>query len=197
MNDDETLRLFVALPLGEATHKRLGGVQRKLQRVLPGGAVRWVKPAKIHLTLFFLGDTPRERVDPIAEALSVVTRNVPSFPFRVKGLGAFPNTRRPRVIWVGVEEPTGRLTLLHTAVNEALARVGYEPETRPFTPHLTVGRIRRRTSRSKARLIGQEIDVAKIGLLTEEEARELVLFRSELKPTGAEYTALRTFELGA
>lgn len=196
MNNDETLRLFVALPLGEASHKRLGGVQRKLQRVLPGGAVRWVKPAKIHLTLFFLGDTSRERVEPIAEALNVVTRNMPAFPFCLEGLGAFPNTRNPRVIWVGVEEPTGRLALLHKAVNEALERVGFEPETRPFKPHLTLGRTRRRISRSQARLIGQEIDAAKIGLLTEEEAREIILFQSDLKPTGAEYTALKTFTLG-
>ncbi|MGC9358536.1 MAG: RNA 2',3'-cyclic phosphodiesterase, partial [Anaerolineae bacterium] len=113
-----------------------------------------------------------------------------------EGLGAFPNTRNPRVIWVGVEEPTGRLALLHKAVNEALERVGFEPETRPFKPHLTLGRTRRRISRSQARLIGQEIDAAKIGLLTEEEAREIILFQSDLKPTGAEYTALKTFALG-
>jgi 2'-5' RNA ligase len=195
MPNDETVRAFVALPLSEELHDALARVQERLRRNYGGRSIRWVKPSSIHLTLFFLGDTPTHQLPSIREALAVVSRNVPPFEFRVEGLGVFPNYRRPRVIWASMEEPTGYLELLHGAVNEALARVGCEPDRRPFHPHLTLGRVRRRASRQEAQEIGELVERTTPGLLGEGEAREIVLFRSDLKPTGAEYTPLERFDL--
>ena len=149
MPQPETYRTFIALPLSPKITKKLADVQRALHRRSPERAVSWVKPANIHVTLFFLGDILPTRQKPIEKALSVVARNVRPFMFDVQNLGAFPNVDRPRVIWVGVDEPTGQLALLHSAVNEAMESVGFQPENRRFSPHLTVGRIRRRASRDE------------------------------------------------
>ncbi len=142
-NTPTTLRTFVALPLPTEIHQALKALQDRLKRhaVLrpaPTGVVRWVDPESIHLTLHFLGDILPERVEPIKTALTVVARNVQPFAFQTGTLGAFPNLNRPQVIWVGVQDPTSWLTLLHAAVNEALASLGFQPEQRHFSPHLTL-----------------------------------------------------------
>ena len=193
MDTRETLRTFVALPLSASGHERLGALQQKLIRILPDGHIRWVPPDNIHLTLFFLGDVSESRIPAIREALAVVARNVLPLTFEVGGLGAFPNTHRPRVIWVGLEESTGRLALLHKAVNEALAEVGFEPDRRPFHPHLTLGRIRRGTDAGVVRRIGEGVAETEVGAVTAEQVEQMVLFRSDLGPSGAVYTALHAF----
>jgi len=195
MSNVETLRTFVALPLSEEMHQQLGRVQRRLQHDIPHRAVKWVSPKKIHLTLFFLGEIFASRVDAIKEALAVVARNAPPIQVDIRELGVFPNPNRARVLWVGMDDPEEYLALLHLAVNEALEQLGYEPDRRPFKPHLTLGRVRRKTSRSEARRIGTLMTQTEIGTLGKETLDELVLFRSELKPTGAVYTRLGTFKL--
>jgi RNA 2',3'-cyclic 3'-phosphodiesterase len=195
MSGARTLRTFVALPLSEEIHEQLAGVQRRLKRTDPGGSVRWVDPSSIHLTLHFLGDILPERVEPVRAALSVVARNVTPFEFQVGNLGAFPNTGRPRVVWVGVQDTSSWLRLLHDAVNEALANLGFTPDKRGFSPHLTLGRVRRNAERGDVRALGQTIAETEIGMLGTVQAREMVFFRSVLKPTGAEYTPLHTFRL--
>jgi 2'-5' RNA ligase len=95
-----------------------------------------------------------------------------------------------------MQDSAEHLALLHMAVNEALEQLGYEPDRRPFHPHLTLGRVRRKTPRSEARRIGELITQTEVALVSEETFDEIVLFRSDLKPTGAVYTRLATFELG-
>ncbi|HOT91198.1 MAG TPA: RNA 2',3'-cyclic phosphodiesterase [Anaerolineae bacterium] len=196
MAQPETLRTFVALPLSSAVIENLSAIQRTLRRTAPEQAVAWVNPDNIHLTLFFLGDIVLERRQPVEAALRVVARNVRPFTFTVRGLGAFPNANRPRVIWVGVEEPTGQLTLLHRAVTEALANIGFQPEDRRFSPHLTLGRVRQRASREEAQAVGEAIRQTEVGALGEVPAEELIFFRSVLKSSGAEYTPLARYGLG-
>jgi len=195
MSNVETIRAFVALPLSEEMHQQLDRVQRRLQRDISHRAVKWVSPEKIHLTLFFLGDIFASRVDAIKEALAVVARNVPPIQADIQELGVFPNPSRARVLWVGMHDPEEHLALLALAVNEALEQLGYEPDRRPFKPHLTLGRVRRKASRSEARRIGELMTRMEIGALGRETLGELVLFRSDLKPTGAVYTRLGTFKL--
>ena len=191
----ETLRAFIAVPLPPAITQQLADVQRRLRRGCPEQAVGWVKPENIHLTLFFLGDILPERQAPIEAGLSVVARNVRSFTFSVQGAGAFPNLNRPRVIWVGLQEPTGQLALLHSAVNEAMANAGFQPEDRRFSPHLTLGRIRQRASREDAQTMGEAVRRAEVGHLGEVPVGQMILFRSVLKSSGAEYTPLARFAI--
>lgn len=196
MSSVKTVRAFVALPLSDPTHRQLSRIQHTLQRDIPQRAVKWVSPEKIHLTLFFLGEIFASRVDAIKEALAVVARNAWPITVQVGGLGVFPRPSKARVLWVGLRDSAEHLALLHMAVNEALEQLGYEPDRRPFHPHLTLGRVRRKTPRSEAQRIGELMTQTEVALLSEETFDELVLFRSDLKPTGAVYTRLATFKLG-
>ncbi len=195
MAQPETLRAFIAVPLPPAIIQQLADVQRRLRRGCPEQAISWVKPENIHLTLFFLGDILPERQVPVEAALRVVARNARPFTFSVQGVGAFPNLNRPRVIWIGLEEPTGQLALLHRAVNEAIANVGFQPEDRRFSPHLTLARIRQRASREDAQAVGEAIRRAEVGPLGDAPVEEMILFRSVLKSSGAEYTPLAQFAI--
>jgi len=195
MAQPETLRAFVAVPLTAAIIQQLADVQRRLKRGCPEQAVTWVKPENIHLTLFFLGDILPERQAPIEAALSAVARHARPFTFSVQGAGAFPNLNRPRVIWVGLQEPTGQLALLHRAVNEAMTNVGFQPEDRRFSPHLTLGRIRQRASREDAQAVGEAVRRTEVGHLGDAPVEEMIFFRSALKSSGAEYTPLARYAI--
>lgn len=192
----EILRTFVAIPLPQPLLAELGRLQRELERAIPPRSVRWVQPDSIHLTLKFLGDTPTGKLPQIQAALATVARNAPPCAFTVGGLGCFPNLRRPRVIWVGVQEPTGRLAALQDAVEEAMAPFGYPPEGRGFTPHLTLGRVQKRASSGEAARIGEAVAAAPVSTLGQVSADHFALIRSVLQPTGAEYTTLAEFRLG-
>lgn len=195
MAKPELLRTFIALPLSEEVVAQLDRVQRALRRTCPEQAVTWVKPTTIHLTLFFLGEILPEMTTPVQEALHVIARNIAPFDFTVQGAGAFPNLNRPRVIWVGLADPGGRLALLHRAVNEAMETIGFKPETRAFSPHLTLGRVKPHATREDVQAIGQAVGKTEVGVLGQFRAAEIIFFRSILKPTGAEYTPLKTFPL--
>jgi 2'-5' RNA ligase len=188
-------RLFIAVPLPKSLLKRLGDVQYRLEGKVPHRSVRWVRAEGIHLTLKFLGDTPQDKIPTIQEALTVVARNAPACDLTVSGLGCFPSCRRPRVLWVGVQEPTGRLRALWKAVEEVMISVGYKPERHGFSPHLTLGRVRRQSSRGDLKEIGDAVTGTAADRLAAFSADRFELIRSMLKPTGAEYTTLATFRL--
>ena len=191
----DIIRAFIAIPLPHSLLEKLAALQRQLERQIPSRSVRWVRIEGIHLTLKFLGDTLTEKLPEIERALAAVTRYAPACTFTVGELGCFPNPRRPRVVWVGVQEPTGRLAALQDAIEEVMAPFGYQPEGRGFTPHLTLGRVRRRTSRSDATQVGEAITATQVGTLGKVPADHFALIRSVLKPTGAEYTTLEEFPL--
>ncbi len=191
----DKLRLFVAIPLPEVLLDRLADLQHRLKGKVPHKSVRWVRPSGIHLTLKFLGDTPKDKVPTISEALTVVARNAPPCDLSAEGLSCFPHPGRPRVLWVGVEEPTGRLKALQEAVEEAMTGLGYKPERHSFTPHLTLGRVRRGTSRQDEAQIGELVTGMTVEPLAAFEADRFELIQSVLKPSGAEYTTLETFLL--
>ena len=191
----ETIRAFIAIPLPATLLNKLAALQRRLERQVPPRSVRWVRAEGIHLTLKFLGDTPTHKLPDIKQALAAVGRHAPGCTFTAEGLGCFPNTNRPRVVWVGTREPTGRLAALQQAIEEVVAPLGFPPEGRKFSPHLTLGRIGRRASRSDAAQVGQLVADTDVGTLAEVAADRFCLIRSVLKPSGAEYTTLEEFHL--
>lgn len=192
----ETIRAFIAVPLPDSLLKQLTGLQRRLGEQVPHRSVRWVRPEGIHLTLKFLGDTSTDELPRIGQALTTVARNAPASTFTVGGIGCFPNTHRPRVVWVGVQEPTGRLAALQDAIEEVMEPFGYKPEGRGFKPHLTLGRVGRKARRGDVAQVGEVVASTEVGRLAEVAADRFELIRSVLKPTGAEYTVLETFVLG-
>jgi len=191
----ESIRAFVAISLPEPLLDRVAQIQRGLEDSVPYRSVRWVRMAGIHLTLKFLGDMSVSKVPQIEQALCSAAQHAPQCNFSVAGLGCFPNLRRPRIIWVGVTETSGRLAALQAAIEEAVNPLGFELEGRGFTPHLTIGRVARRATRTDAVVIGDLIAQTEVGILGEVSADHFSLIQSILKPTGAEYAILRTFAL--
>ncbi|MBI4772334.1 MAG: RNA 2',3'-cyclic phosphodiesterase [Chloroflexi bacterium] len=188
------LRLFIAIDLTPAVRDGLRREIDRLARLAPPRALRWTRPEGIHLTLKFLGDTPAGRVDEIAAVLAGAADQGP-FTFSVGGLGYFPDARQPRVLWVGLSEPTGALAALQRRVEQGAARLGYPAEGRAFNPHLTVARVARQASPEEKRRLVEALAGQSVPALGEVHAGEMALFRSQLLPGGAVYTRLRAVPL--
>lgn len=191
-----TLRTFIAIELDQELRQKLADVQSRLRREVPSQAVRWVRPEAIHLTLKFLGDTSQEQVQQVKEALAPAAQEVSPFAFTVGGVGCFPNTRRPRVVWLGLHEPTGALRRLRDAVETQVAPLGFPTEKRPFSPHLTLGRVHRHASSSDVRALGEIIAASAVGDIDEMQVGEVCYIKSDLRPSGAVYTTLSRAPLG-
>ena len=191
----EVIRAFIAIELPDSLRASLGKLQTGLQDQVPARTVRWVAPRGIHLTLKFLGSTRVDQIEGIAGDLTKACAPLPSFTYSVGGLGCFPNPRRPRVIWVGIQEPAGALSGLQGAIDEACSQWGFKREERAFHPHLTLGRTRDRISSRERRAIGDlvlETDAPSLGTVV---AEGISLIRSDLRPGGAVYTTLREIGL--
>ena len=185
-------RSFFAI---ELSAEIAGGV-RRIQGALRERAmgVRWVRPEGIHLTLKFLGEVEPGHIETIMHKAEETIHNLGSFAVEIRGGGGFPTAQKPRVIWIGVEDPSGRLTQLQARIEAGMAELGFTQEKRGYTPHLTVGRVRSGKGR---KTVVQALDAIGATDLGKMEVREVILFRSHLKPTGAEYTKLGNFPLEA
>ena len=182
------LRLFIAVELPEKVRGLLADAVRHLRQA--DADVSWSRPENMHLTLKFLGDTPEEFVGEIAAALDAAAGACPSHTATVGGIGAFPTLRRPRVVWAGIDEPTGRLAELQKAVEDVTADL-VPPDPRGFTAHLTLGRVR---SPRNAERLARLMDGCRLASAATAPAaipvNEVVLIRSELPRSGPTYTAL-------
>jgi len=185
-NRNRTLRLFIALP-AEAAARALASVHAHLSRY--SRDLKVVLPEHYHITLAFLGSVPYGQAMSLAEDFSRI-RPAPCLPFAMKGLGAFPSTSRPRVIWCGIECDYDAVRRLARMAEEAAAPYGYTPEKRPFQPHLTIARVRddHRPSTEISAYLASQSD-AHYG---ESVFSQMVLFRSELGRDGPRYTPLAT-----
>lgn len=185
-----TLRTFIAIELDRDLKAELVLLQDRLREQVAPRSVRWVQPDGIHLTLKFLGDTPAETVGAIEAALTRATAAYQPFAFSVGGLGCFPNARRPRVVWVGLQEPTGVLARLRHDIEAHIAPLGFPTEGRPFHAHLTLGRVQRRASKSEVREIGEAVASSAVGTVGEMAVSSVSFIKSDLRPSGAVYTTL-------
>jgi 2'-5' RNA ligase len=191
----EKIRTFIAIELDESIKDGLTKLQERLKGEAPRGSVRWVRLEGIHLTLKFLGDVPADQIGEIAKALQKSCQGFAPFSLSCGGLGCFPNLKRPRVLWVGIQEETGTLAQLQKAIEENVAPLGYPTEKRKFSPHLTLGRVQKRASSGDRRRLGELVEASEIGNLGQMEVRSVNLMRSDLRPSGAVYTRLAKVEL--
>jgi 2'-5' RNA ligase len=190
------IRTFIAIELDEAIKGALVDLQGQLRAKVPRDSVRWVRPEGIHLTLKFLGDVPANRIEEVERALTQACVGYRCFSFSVGGVGCFPNPRRPRVVWVGVQEQSGTLLRLQKAIEDAMEKLGFPPEGRRFSAHLTLGRTQRRASSGDVRRLGELVSETDMGeSLGQMEARAVSLMKSDLRPTGAVYTQLAAVKL--
>lgn len=192
----EQIRTFVAIELDDALKAALRQAQKQLERSRVAHIGRWVSPDSIHLTLKFLGNVPVNRVDELRQAIHRACESFAPFHISLTSLRCFPNVRRLRVIWVGVGGDLETLMRLQRLVESELNRIGFKPERRGFTPHLTLARIRNRARRHEREEMGKLISTEQVDATASMTVREVSLIRSDLKPSGAVYTRLAAISLG-
>ncbi len=146
--------------------------------------IRWVPAENIHLTLKFLGDVREDLVPEIVDRLTRIVKNYQTFGISIRGAGAFPNLRNPNVLWVGIES-SDRLEALFTEIDLSLSEIGFEREGRKFSPHLTIGRVKDRRGIDP---VAKELATYKDAIFGTIEVHEILLMKSVLKPSGAEYS---------
>ncbi len=179
-------RAFVAVELSEAARRQIAGLLERLRRDVRL-SVRWVKPELMHLTLAFLGEVSTDFLESAKAQLAEAAARHKAFTMQLKTLGAFPSPSRARVAWIGTDQGKDEVCALQRDVVKALSSVGHEPERRPFSPHLTIGRLRIPDDISKALAAQFESEPFRID--------HLVLFRSVLGPGGPTYHRLAEFPL--
>jgi RNA 2',3'-cyclic 3'-phosphodiesterase len=183
------LRAFVAIELPGEIQESIARSTASLQKALPKPLVRWVARKNVHLTLKFLGDVSPTNLELLAEALKVEAAQHDCFDMSLGGLGAFPNMRRARVIWIGLEAPP-ELAMLQRCVEGVATRLGYPAEERPFSPHLTLGRVGQSVSAEEHAKIRRELEACQVGQLGRVHVDALHVFKSDLQPSGSIYTHL-------
>lgn len=189
------LRAFVAIHLTPEMVAALQQAQTEL-RATPGGlAGRWVPPENMHLTLKFLGDVDSERLPEIYTVVDAAAQTCAPLVLTLTGLGCFPNTRRPRVVWAGIAEPSGQLLQLAQALDLALGQLGLPREQRPYRAHLTLARVRQSAPRWQVEALGQAVE-AHCPQQASMLATAVAVVRSDLRPQGPFYRTLHAAPLG-
>ncbi len=183
------MRAFLAIDLPANIHAALAERQAEFRRLT--SSARWTRPEVIHLTLKFLGEITESQAGQVRRALNALRPTQP-FSVEIKGFGFFPDARRPRVFWAGVVAPPD-LAQLARRVEEAMEEIGFPPEPRPFSPHLTLARFREPRPESALLAAAERHATASMGRC---DVREFHLYESKLKPQGAEYIKLARFPLG-
>lgn len=187
------LRLFIGIQVPSAIKAECEQAGQALAHRLPRGAVRWVRPEHMHLTLRFLGETPADKMPAIGQAMDAIAEGYPPFELTLNGLGCFPNCKRPRVIWIGLDERSGigdsPLAGLKLALDAGLAALGWEPETKPYRAHLTLGRVK---DEQAIRGFDWQTDITSQVMAV--SAIEMI--QSDLRPAGPIYTTRHHSELG-
>ncbi|GAB4190165.1 MAG: RNA 2',3'-cyclic phosphodiesterase [Roseiflexaceae bacterium] len=189
------MRLFTAIELSEAVKAALVAAQEPLRRGNP--PVKWVGPPEMHLTLQFLGETDPAQLPAITTAMRAALAGAGPFRLQLGALGAFPNTRRPGVLWVGVGGDLAALERTQAAVVNALEPLGFPREQRPFRAHLTLGRVRRDAPPADQARLGAVLATLPAPPPLSWEADQVVLFQSELLREGPRYTPLEEVRLEA
>jgi RNA 2',3'-cyclic 3'-phosphodiesterase len=182
------MRCFIAVDIPADIKSAINGLIRKDG---PAGGLRWVPECNMHLTLKFLGDVSDDRAAAIVQKLRDVVSLHSPFPARIEGTGAFPNIKRPNVLWVGFER-AAPLKALFLDMEAGLAELGIEKENRPFSPHLTIGRVRDLKGIDPAI---RELSTYKETFFGTIDVHEILLMKSILKPEGAEYSRVAVLAL--
>jgi RNA 2',3'-cyclic 3'-phosphodiesterase len=183
------IRCFLAVDLDVKVIASICQTITQLKHVIP--SIRWVPPANFHLTIKFLGALEESRIEPLAVALDEQLRPFPRFSINAKGLGVFPDSRRPKILWVGF--PGDQLLKLAVHAETVLQPLGFVPEIRPFKPHLTIGRWRQ--FERPPNTLGVELMKWRDCEFGESFIDKVILYRSELKPAGEIYQPLKIVSL--
>lgn len=182
------MRCFIAINLDAAMKSGVDGVIRDLKK--GDWDVGWIRAENLHLTLKFLGEVSADAMTRLEKGLSVAASGCDPFEMRLQGTGVFPDRKRPRIVWIDMIEPSGSLLKLQELIEISTESLGFAPEDRKFSPHLTIGRIK--SARGKEELI-KEIEALNDKDFGNIHVDGFSLMKSDLRPSGAQYTSLKEF----
>ncbi len=185
------VRTFVAVLIADEIRRNIAEVQEPLKKLAPD--VKWVAPDNFHVTLKFLGNVREDDLQGVYDAAEEASGAFPPFDLSFAGLGAFPNPRRARVVWVGIDKGRDQLVELASAMDSKLAKLGFPKEEREFKSHITIGRVKE-PSRSLERLASgiEDVDASDLG---SQRVTSIAVMKSELRPGGPIYSPLKVIAL--
>jgi 2'-5' RNA ligase len=186
-------RVFCALDISEDVRTRFVDHIERLRKAVPNVHPSWSRADNIHLTLKFFGDVEKDAIKKISAAAARVSQTFTPFQIRVAGTGTFPRQVHPRVLWIGIEDPSGNLASLQARFEDECAMEGFPKEERAFRPHLTLARIRKPQGSRKLAELHKEIGFA----ASEIVVPELLLMRSKLSSEGSKYSVISRHRLAA
>jgi 2'-5' RNA ligase len=190
----KTIRTFIAIELSEEIRQSLQSTILRYQGLLPSGWVKWVATKNLHLTLKFLGDTDLNLIPGIQNQMDMLVASTTRFQFVAAAAGLFPSARKPRVIWIGLDNKTD-LTGLSKGLDDALEPLKIAREERPFSPHLTIGRVYQGLADELLLKIGETILRNQPGEIGKVMVDHISLIKSDLLPSGPVYTVLHRSNL--
>jgi 2'-5' RNA ligase len=179
-------RIFCAIELPATVRDLVLRHITDLKQAVADAHASWAREANLHLTLKFLGEVPKSSVKDFSNAVSRAVAAVTPFSIRLEQTGAFPKHGQPRVLWIGINDPTGRLGELHARLEEESAHVGFAKEARPFHPHLTVARLRKPEHARTLAAAHKQLKFAPVEIAVS----ELLVIRSELSSEASKYTVV-------
>lgn len=183
------IRTFIAIDLPPAIQETLDKQTTRLRQILGDDLVRWIPSQNMHLTLKFLGNLPLSHLDFFKRMLTQAAESNPQFDLQISGLGSFPNSKRPRVLWAGIYAPAG-LTSLQKMIEDGATRLGYNKEERPFSPHLTLARVRQGISAQGLHKVSTALSTFQLGKIGIARVDSVHLYQSDLHSEGSNYTKL-------
>ncbi|OGO31360.1 MAG: 2'-5' RNA ligase [Chloroflexi bacterium RBG_16_56_11] len=190
----EQVRAFIAIELTAELKRALALIQSRL-KTESRSPVKWVEPDSTHLTLKFLGSVDSEKIEEITSVMSTAARGIGPFELELNGLGVFPGPRQVHVIWVGLGGDLTRLGQLQQRIETGLIPLGFTPESRAFSPHLTLARVRDNTTPGERQQLGRTVEGAQLMSAGSLHVDSVHLIRSQLTRQGAIYSRLRTVKL--
>ncbi len=190
----DKIRTFIAVDTPPDFKVQAEQIQNELNEIK--APVRWEKSYKLHMTLKFLGDTDTDTIHKVENSLLEITTKQRPFWVRYNGLGCFPNTKNPRIIWIGCTPLSPDLEKLQNTIEENCAKIGFKKETREFHPHITIGRVKVRSGKDRRMLpdLIKKMESVTFDSL-ENEVHSVLLMKSELRPGGSVYSILKQFSL--
>jgi 2'-5' RNA ligase len=190
-SESEQWRIFAAIELPDKVQKQIQKQIKKLQSAVPGNKASWSRTENIHLTVKFFGSVEQKRIPRISDASARVVKKFSEIEIRIENTGAFPRLSQPRVLWIGVSDPSGELARLQEMFEVECALEGFEKETRDFKPHLTIARLRRPEGARALAASNQEMGFESMTV----GVNELVVFRSEPTSKGSKYSVLSRHQI--
>ena len=192
MPDD--IRAFLAIQLPDDVTAALGNLSNQVARARIGG-LKPVRPENMHLTLKFFGNVNAREVDSIIDVVTIATKSIRMFTLRLGNVGAYPNNRSPRVLWVGLDGDVASLQDAHRRIENALEQIAIKSDSREFRPHLTIARIRDRASYIERRKAAEALFSAEFRSGLPILVDKVTVMRSVLLPEGPQYSSLAELSL--